>query len=153
MGARKVSSSKQRWNAHWQPLDPLYVQELLEWLERLTNSSSEDAIRRIGEMLSGIPACLEFPMGELTTPGLSPWLLIWRSKQRLSDLYPQTESKGRYDCQGLEFLVRVEGESLLSVLLAAKHIRQWRFAISLHISSEQLQAHMHEVLKEKNIIS
>ena len=69
--------------------------------------------------------------------------------RRLSELYPPDESKGRFDCQGLEFLLRVEDESLLTVLLAAQHIRQWRFAISLHISAQELQAHIYEVTKEK----
>jgi hypothetical protein len=146
--AKQINTPASRWNTHWKILHPSFVQSLLQLLDQ---SATRPAMaRRIGKILVETPACLEFPIGELMTPGLKPWLFIWYANQKLSDPYPPDGSKGRFNCQGLEFLIRIEDEPLLSLLLAAKHINQWRFAISLRISSQSLQAALRQARTERN---
>jgi hypothetical protein len=153
---RSPQSRSEQWNMHWQYLHPNVVQELLAWVEDASNSDALVKLREEACVLSSIEACLELPQGELTTPGFEMWVFLWHLSHKLSELYPASESKGRFNAQGLEFLIRVEGESLLTVLLAARHLEQWRYAISLRISSGELQKRLHEagmddVLQKRHI--
>lgn len=137
--------------SHWYSglhfIHPLLAQEWVSWLKAASFSYPEDVLRRVGTVLAETDAILEFPMGELNTLMLRPWLIRWRAANSLSELYPATESRGSFNAQGLEFLIRVEGESLVSILLAAQHIQQWRFAVSLRISPKELHDRILEAEK------
>src|SRR5437660_517546 len=117
-----ASAQTRRWNSGLHLLHPQLVQNLLAWLDDASTSYPEEVLRRVAGVLAEIEAVLESPMGELLQPKLKVWLLKWKSSNRLSDPYPPDESKGSFNAQGLEFLLRVEGESLLTVLLAAKNL-------------------------------
>lgn len=76
------------------------------------------------------PAWLEFPLGEITNPGIAGFVLAWGLQRAIRAT--SISSRDQFDAQGLEGKCVVE-TLLSSALLAARALPPYRRAVYTHI--------------------
>lgn len=78
------------------------------------------------------PAQLEFPLGEITNPKISRFVLIWQSQGVIQ--IGRIGPRDRFDAQGLEGKCIIP-TTLLLALLAARELPSYRRAVSVSPSA------------------
>jgi hypothetical protein len=117
------------WNVHWSLIPRKEVEAIHQ---QLTQAAGLDGARyeQMGDVLD-VPACIEFPLGELLNPAMEGYLWVWELTRRFSRPYAMEQSKSSFSAQGIEGLIRAEEVSLTVALRAAEEMDPYRVALSI----------------------